>query len=228
MRTFKGYLRLLHALIKPAADAHSLTIPGPLVELACQQLQRINGMVNSRLLILLTSEFMYFQRPHTDLKDEARDIQEFIPEAVFPAKLGFIEIPYSQGSGFFTNLAIYHEIGHFVYEELSHRDPSRAEFELLALVKDRSLDMVFRPRSADAHRVERNLQARAVAERILENWTQELFCDLFAVRLLGPAFSFALIEMIGMLGVSQDQYLRFDTDHPAPACRFAEHVRLLR
>jgi hypothetical protein len=44
MRTFKGYLRLLHTLIKPAAEAHSLTIPGPLIELASEQLQRIVGM----------------------------------------------------------------------------------------------------------------------------------------------------------------------------------------
>jgi hypothetical protein len=27
--TLKNYLRLLHALIKPAADAHTLTIPAP-------------------------------------------------------------------------------------------------------------------------------------------------------------------------------------------------------
>src|SRR2546430_5040580 len=29
--------------------------------------------------------------------------------------------------------------------------------------------------------------------KILQNWTQEIFCDLFAIRLVGPAFSFALV-----------------------------------
>jgi hypothetical protein len=90
------------------------------------------------------------------------------------------------------------------------------------------LSEVFKLRSADSRAVERNRQPLAIAEKILENWTQEIFCDLFALRLLGPAFSFALIEMIGMLGISPDQYVKFDTDHPAPACRFAEHVKLLR
>jgi hypothetical protein len=66
--TLKNYLRLLHALIKPVADAHTLTIPAPLVELASSQLQRTEGMSNSRIAVLLTSEFMYFQRPHTDIK----------------------------------------------------------------------------------------------------------------------------------------------------------------
>ena len=228
MRTFKGYLRLLHALIKPAADAHSLTIPGPLVDLASQQLQRVDGMKDSHLLILLTPEFMYFQRPHTDIKHQAREVEGFIPTASLPPKLGFIEIPYSQGPSFFTNLAIYHEIGHFVYEELSHRPPTHNKFAILTTAKKRCLNRVFKLRSEDPREVERSRQALAIAERILENWTQELFCDLFALRLLGPAFSFALIEMIGMLGVSPAQCQIFSPDHPAPACRFAEHVKLLR
>src|ERR1700691_6303692 len=234
MRTYRGYLRLLHALIKPAADAHSLTIPGPLVDLASQQLQKVDGMTGSRLLILLTTEFIYFQRPHTDVKGQARKVEEFIPGASFPPKLGFIEIPYSQGPSFFTNLAIYHEIGHFVYEELSNRNPPHAGFRSLALVKDRCLKGTFNRRSLvhtgthNAIRAGRNRQALALAERMLENWTQEIFCDLFALRLIEPAFSFALIEMIGMLGVSPTQLLRFDPDHPAPACRFAQHVKLLQ
>src|SRR5271166_2404868 len=31
--TFKNYLRLLHTLIKPAADAHTLSISAPLIDL---------------------------------------------------------------------------------------------------------------------------------------------------------------------------------------------------
>jgi hypothetical protein len=228
MRTFKGYLRLLHSLIKPAADAHSLTIPGPLIDLASQQLQRVEGMSNSHLVILLTPEFMYFQRPHTDIKGQARYIEGFISGAAFPPKLGFIEIPYSQGPSFFTNLAIYHEIGHFVYEELSHRAPPHKGLTTLRSMKNQCLKKVFSLQPTDGGKAETYRQAFAVAEKILENWTQEIFCDLFALRLLGPAFSFALIEMIGMLGLSRAQYEIFDPDHPAPACRFAEHVKLLQ
>src|SRR6266568_1302999 len=77
--TLKNYLRLLHALIKPATDAHTLSVPTPLVDLASQQLQSVQGMKNSRIVILLTPEFMYFQRPHTEIKDQARIVRSFNP-----------------------------------------------------------------------------------------------------------------------------------------------------
>jgi hypothetical protein len=214
-------LRLLHALIKPAADAHTLTIPAPLIDLAAQQLQKVEGMKGSSVVILLTPEFMYFQRPHTDIKDQARFVESFIPNASFPPKLGFIELPYSQGPSFFTNLAIYHEIGHFVYEELSNFDPPHANFTALKSAMARSLSKVFGQGSKDR-------QAQAFAGKIIENWTQEIFCDLFAIRLLGPAFSLALVEILGMLGfLSRSASVRFNPTHPASACRFAEHIRLL-
>jgi hypothetical protein len=217
MLTLKYYLRLLHTLIKPAADAHTLTIPGPLIDLATQQLHGVKGMNNSKIAILLTPEFMYFQRPHTHIKEQARLVETFIPQATFPPKLGFIELPYSQGPSFFTNLAIYHEIGHFVYEELSSLSPAHQGIIALRSVTARSLGRVFR-----------NRQVLAIAVKIIENWTQEIFCDLFAIRLLGPAFSFALVEILGMLGfLSPNASVKFNPTHPASACRFAEHVNML-
>src|SRR6266478_4448630 len=147
--TLKNYLRLLHALIKPAADAHTLTVPTPLIDLASQQLQQVERMKNSRIVILLTSEFMYFQRPHTDIKDQARIVQSFIPKVSFPSKLGFIELPYSQGPSFFTNLAIYHEIGHFVYEELANADHPHPYMVALKSALVRSLNRAFTKRPHD-------------------------------------------------------------------------------
>jgi hypothetical protein len=219
--TLKNYLRLLHALIKPAADAHTLTTPAPLIDLASRQLQLVERMSNSRIVILLTSEFMYFQRSHTDIKDQARIVESFIPRASFPLKLGFIELPYSQGASFFTNLAIYHEIGHFAYEELSNSDPPHPEMAALKASIVRALNKAFRRGSHDP-------EAFALAVRILENWIQEIFCDLFAIRLVGPAFSFAFIEMLGMLGfLTESTTVKFNPTHPAAACRLAEHVKML-
>jgi hypothetical protein len=179
-------------------------------------------MKGSSVVILLTSEFMYFQRPHTDIKHQARIIESFIPRAIFPPKLGFIELPYSQGPSFFTNLAIYHEIGHFVYEELSNSDPPHPQIAALKSAIVRSLNKSFRKGSLDP-------ETFAIAVRILENWIQEIFCDLFAIRLVGPAFSFAFVEMLGMLGfLLEEATVRFNPTHPATAWRFAEHVNMLR
>src|SRR5205807_1141280 len=124
----KAYLRLIHTLIKPTADAHTLTIPTPLVRLACGQLAGIEGMQRAKVVVLLTPQLMYFQRPHTHVKRQAASVEKFIPAAQFPDKLGFIELPYSQGASLFTNLAIYHEIAHFVYEELSTSVPLSGNF----------------------------------------------------------------------------------------------------
>lgn len=220
MLTFKGYLKLMHTLIKPAADAHTLSIPAPLINLACDQLRQIEGMKDSHIVVLLTPQLMYFQRPHTHVKQQARRVENLIPKAKFPAGLGFIELPYSQGPSFFTNLAIYHEIGHFVYEELSTLPSLKPHVAALKSVTDQSL-MKFP--------VLKNRQDRLLAEKIIESWTQEIFCDLFALRLVGPAFSFSLVEILGLLGShSRELMVTFNEEHPAPACRFAEHVKLLR
>ena len=165
---------------------------------------------------------MYFQRPHTEIKDQGRIVESFIPRAVFPPKLGFIELPYSQGSSFFTNLVIYHEIGHFVYEELSNSNPPHPGFSVLKSSVIQSLKHSLGTASKDP-------QVFSIALKIIENWTQEIFCDLFAIRLLGPAFSFSFIEMLGMLGfLSNATSIRFNPTHPAPACRLAGHVEMLR
>jgi len=114
----KDYWRILHAFIKPASDAHTLRIPCSLIRLAVRQVGRVSGMHDAKVAILLTPELMYFQTPHTHLKDLAAKLNKVIPEAAFPPKLGFVELPYSQGPGFFNNLILYHELGHFTFEEL--------------------------------------------------------------------------------------------------------------
>ena len=216
IRTFKAYLRLIHTLVKPAADAHTLTIPAPLIKLACSQLGGIEGMQGARVVVLLTPQLMYFQRPHTHVKQQAARVQKFIPDAVFPERLGFIELPYSQGPSLFTNLAIYHELGHFVYEELSAS--STAHFAQLESTTASCLK-----------KFQSDPESLVLAEEIIESWTQEIFCDLFALRLIGPAFSFALVEILAMLGsLSDEATVKFNEEHPSPACRFGEHVKLLR
>ncbi|MGD0300646.1 MAG: hypothetical protein ABSE86_26475, partial [Bryobacteraceae bacterium] len=205
--------------MKPVADAHTLNIPAPLIDLATHQLGQVDGMDGAKVVILLTPELMYFQRPHTDIKNIARLVEGFVPEASFPSKLGFVELPYSQGPSFFTNLALYHEIGHFVYEELSSSSPPHQGISHLRSSIGTSLRQVTTTTSP---------QAFAVQVGILESWTQEIFCDLFALRLLGPAFSFSLLEILSLLGLLRDRdYIVFSPTHPASACRLSEHLDLL-
>jgi hypothetical protein len=36
-----------------------------------------------------------------------------------------------------------------------------------------------------------------LCENLLGNWVQEIFCDMFAICLVGPAFSFAFSQLVG-------------------------------
>lgn len=223
IRTFKDYLRLLHTLIKPAAEAHTLSIPAPLIKLACQQLQGIAGMEGADIVVLLTPQLMYFQRPHTHIREQAERIARLVPKAKL-RKLGFIEVPYSQGPGFFTNLAVYHEISHFVYEELPTLRYAKDARKALVSATNQSLRKVGKSKEPP----DQQLADQRLRAKILESWTQEIFCDLLALRLVGPAFSFAFVEILNLVASqSPEAMLKFSLEHPAPACRFAEHVELL-
>lgn len=220
----KNYWRVLHTFIKPAADAHTLKIPSPLLNLAAEQVRQVPGMQGANVVVLLTPELMYFQMPHSDIKDAAINLSATIPEARFPRNLGFVELPYSQGPSFFNNLVIYHEIGHFVYEELSNADPPVAALDGLASEMIRCLQKNVNP---DFDTLDRNIQVYAIT--VLQNWVQEVFCDLFAIRLIGPAFTFASVELFGLLGLmGNTRQVRFSDSHPAQACRFSEHLRQLQ
>jgi hypothetical protein len=60
-------------------------------------------------------------------------------------------------------------------------------------------------------------------------WAEEIFCDRFAISLVGPAFSFSYIEMFDVLGIAEDDRVNDFTDtHPSDSCRFFEHSEQLR
>jgi hypothetical protein len=197
--------------VKPAADAHSLSTPDPLIRLAVNQLHRISVAKHAKIVVSLTSELGYFQ------KDTSSEL--------FPPEIGFVEIPYSQGTSFFSNINIYHEIGHFVYQLFSKS--SEASFNQLDVamekaIKQQSSLLEFTPGRRAAER-------KARLKGILENWTKEVFCDLFAIRLIVPAFTFALIDLlwlVGLMGAGNET--QFDEEHPSPALRLREQLAQLK
>src|SRR5258708_33426164 len=108
--------------------------------------------------------------------------------------LVFIELPYSLGPSFFTNLTIYHELGHDVYERMSDARPANPAFTQLAGAMESSFNKNLGTYITSSSN-------RAWAKRVLNAWTREIFCDLFAVRFLGPSFTFALIDFLSLLGL---------------------------
>ena len=198
----KGRWKTLHTYVKPATDAHTLNLPVPLIQMATDHLQEIPGLEKSAIVVLLTPHLMYYQRPASKL----------------PACLVFVEVPYSQGPGFFSNLTIYHELGHYVFDSLA----AAPAFAKLTEAQERAF----------AKKLDRAITTpslRPWAKGVLDDWTTEVFCDLFALRHLGPAYTFALIDFLSLIGLmGEETEAKFDAEHPAPALRFREQLHRMK
>jgi len=135
-----------------------------------------------------------------------------------------IGIPYSQSSALYLNCLIAHEIGHFVSQRLAQMT------KLLPKVKV-SLDSLSAVAGTTAEQLDWS------RDRLL-SWAEELFCDLFAIRLVGPCYSFAYVELFGLTtildpadpsGYSLTPESRiFSESHPADLFRLRQHVALLQ
>ncbi len=159
------------------------------------------------VVVLLTPVLMYFHNTS---------------QSNLPPNVAFVEVPYSQGPGFFANLMVYHELGHYVFEKLGGTDDRRPAFTTLLATMDRAFGEKFGDNI-------KTPGTRTWAKQVLEAWTEEVFCDLFALRNLGPAFSFALIDFLSLLGLmGEDVEGKFDEKHPAPALRLREQQRCLQ
>ena len=202
--------------MKSAADGHRLRTPGPLLDLVEHLLRGLAGVPDAKIVILISPELNYFQHPHTQLKDLAAELSLNIPGAPsFPEQLGFIAIPYSQGGSVFTNTIIFHELGHFVFEQLSKWDDIAGPAE--QALKTWSQFSTLMPADQQWCR-----------DR-LRSWAEETFCDLFALGLVGPAYAFASIELFSLLGILDEESSKdFQSSHPAHGFRFREHLIQLR
>jgi hypothetical protein len=146
------------------------------------------------------------------------------PRAGVPGNFIFVELPYSQGPAFFTNLAIYHEIAHFVFEKLEADATEGSVVAELAQAMEAAFE-------ANLGKQLPSAPNRTWAKEVLRAWTREVFCDLFACRFLGPAFMFALIDVLSLIGLMEEgttAAIEFEKEHPAPALRLQEQVNQLR
>jgi hypothetical protein len=125
-------------------------------------------------------------------------------------------MPYSQEASLFSNLMICHEMGHFAFEELGLEEKLSPLIEK-NLRKHLNVSRLSEPEAAWCR------------ER-LWNWAEEIYCDRFAIGLVGPAFSFAYIELFDVTGVADnnDQVNEFSDTHPSDACRFHAHFEQLK
>lgn len=213
----------VHHFVKAARDADTLNTPFSLLLAYYERFQNIAGFKDVTFAVFHLDEVNYLQIKSSWITELAAQLQAIIPNAPpFPANLGLIGIPYSQSSAVFLNALIPHEMGHFVYQRLNKA--AALEPDIIAAL-DATIAATGLPALTPAH--------RWWCLNTLHGWTEEIFCDLFALWIVGPAYAFAYIELFDLsrtlgTGVSPSEDLFFGPNHPADSCRLAQHVAFLQ
>jgi hypothetical protein len=209
----------LHEYVKPALDADSLHLPTPLITALHDRLHENPKWRGYRFTLFHTIEANYFEIPGSGARNTANRIADLIEGTAFPPSLGLLGIPYSQGDGFFLNCSLAHEIGHFIYQEDS------------SAVIASEIDNTLQRMTDEIGELEE--QDTLFCTELLSTWTEEIFCDLFAITQIGPAYAFALSQLIGasfLIGQSDGEpadFYSFTLTHPAEVSRIQAQQKLL-
>jgi hypothetical protein len=169
-------------------------------------------------------EVNYLQVRVSEIRRTANLLARLIPDSKgFPPELGMIGIPYSQSSPLYLNCLIAHEMGHFVFQKFEQK------VKLLPGVEQCLNQSLASQTPTDVLDWSR--------DRLL-SWAEELFCDLFAIRLVGPCYALAYVELFGLTTIlnpadpsgyslTPESFI-FSRSHPADLLRLKQHVSLLK
>ena len=226
--TLRNAWRELHQFIKPSADADTLNQPTALVAALVNRLRELHGFSSTDFVIFHTDSFDYAQANPQATEVIVAQLARIVDAQQFPADLGLIGIPNSQGDALFLNCLLAHEIGEYAFAKRSDVEAILAG-ETEAALRNR-LGEGFSTKS---------VVDQAFMRRTVLRWAKEIFCDLFAVRLIGPSYSFAYTELFDLPNLlNKDGTLTVGADarppilmyraHPSHPYRIKEQVELLR
>ena len=148
-----------------------------------ERFQELQGFANTQFTIFHTDSFEYSQANPSSTEDAVAQLARVLGAKSFPADLGLIGMPNSQGGSLFLNSLLAHEMGEYACARRN------VEGMLAGPVK-----------KALAHRIGESFDKEQIIvqsrmQTTVLKWAREVFCDLFAVRLVGPSFSFAYSEL---------------------------------
>jgi hypothetical protein len=216
----------LHQFIKPAVDADTLNQPSALVSAMLSRAKKLPGLQDADFAIFLTDSFDYLQVNPTSIRTAARELAFIVAAQEFPVGLGLIGIPSTQGSSLFLNCLVAHEIGEYVHAEKLLNNHLQPEAEA-------ALEEVLKEKYQNKSRTEKS----SLIDTVLR-WGKELFCDLFAVYLVGPCYTFAYVELFdlpnlldrsGMVANTKARPpIRFYPFHPSHPFRVKYQADLLK
>jgi len=215
-------LSWLYVLSKEAIDSDSLSIPFSLATFLNHTGRELLRSKDVSFVVLGGSTLMYYKYNLKKLRDLTNDLSARIPGyPVLDENVGILTFPYCAAREVLVNCNLFHEMGHCIYEKRNLEKDLRSE--LLGKFSQFFL----------GGKIEQKVQEPLLAWRAGKNyvstlmlrWADEIFADVFAIKVLGPAFHFALreIEQIIPTGLGSD----FSETHPADDYRFRIHAKWL-
>jgi hypothetical protein len=188
LTTIRSAWRELHQFIKPAAEADTLNQPGALVSAMLQRVRLLPKFEDADFAIFHTDTFDYLQANPILINEAAAGLASIVGASGLSAPI-LIGIPNSQGKSVFLNCLIAHEMGHYVAGKHFLRSFLIPEIEvaLAGVLGDKY--------------TKQDLEERSSSFNLLAKWAEELFCDLFAIQLIGPCYCFAYVELFDVVTI---------------------------
>lgn len=226
--TLRSAWRELHQFIKPSVDADTLNQPTSMVSALVNRLRELPEFKSTDFVIFHTDSFDYAQANPQATEQIVAQLARIVDADPLPPDLGLIGMPNSQGNALFLNCLLAHEIGEYAYAK-------RTDIEaLLAGEAARALKERMGEKFTSKRFPEQSLMTNTVLQ-----WAKEIFCDLFAIRLIGPGYSFAYIELFDLSNLlNKDGTLAADANsrppmrmyrtHPSHPFRVKEQVDMLK
>jgi hypothetical protein len=226
--TLRTAWRELHQFIKPSADADTLNQPTAMVAALVHRLRELPTFGSTDFVIFHTDSFDYAQANPQATEEIVAQLARIVDADPFPSNLGLIGMPNSQGHALFLNCLLAHEIGEYAYAK-------RGDVEAIL---DGEAKIALRNHMGKEFTTKSIVEQTFMTNTVLQ-WAKEIFCDLFAIRLIGPSYSFAYIELFdlpnvlskdGTLAVGDNvrPQIRMYRAHPSHPFRVKEQVELLK
>lgn len=223
----KKAISWLYVITKEAIDADTLSIPYSLTTLLNGIVRKLEKRKNVRLVVLGSADLMYYKSNLERLRNLTRNLKSVIKNyPVLREDIGILKFPYCAAHDVLVNCILFHEMGHYIYErtELEKDFIQKIETDLTTFVISEDIFGELRPDELSAAWNALLLYACV----LMTAWADEIFADILAIRVLGPAFHLACLQMEHILPASTGGDKDFSRTHPADNFRFKIHAKWLK
>jgi len=220
-------LSWLYILVKEAIDADTLSIPYSLTIFLNHTATKMQKQGKVSLVVLGSSDLMYYKCNLKHLRNLTRHLESTVIKdyPVLPEDIGILKFPYCAAQEILVNCILFHEMGHYIYEKtnLEQSFLNDIESNLTKFVQDNKIIEELRPKDP----ILAFNKLLIYVGGLTASWADEIFADIVAIRILGPAFHLACLELEQVLPTHIERNRNFSRTHPADDFRFKMHAKWL-